>query len=329
MATSLLNTIITRLSNASEKELLGVLVYIGREFDINDGILKFTKHATFETLTTPINKLISGHDDIVAIDYTEISDVLKGRSYSLANHFEQCGSLKHIYFGENFGTSMVTDMSSMFFDCYSLEELDLSSFDTSNVTDMHDMYLSCGSLKSIKFGEKFDTSHVTDMSSMFYGCEELTTIDLSLFSTYNVKDMNSMFRDCVKLASLDLSSFDTSNVTDMKNMFAGCCSLRSVNLSSFDTSNVTDMDYMFDFCLSIESLDLSIFDTTNVITMQCMFGRCEKLQTLNIASFNACNIKRSLWYLEGCSMLKHIWAKPEVISALKYEIPEECMVHEQ
>ena len=329
MATSLLNTVITRLADASEKELLDVLVYIGRQFEIKDGILKFTRFATFETLTTPINKLISGHDDIVTIDYTEISDVLKGRMYSLANHFEQCSSLKHIYFGERFDTSVVTDMSSMFFDCYSLEELDLSSLDVSSVVDMHDMYLSCGSLKAIKFGEKFDTSHVTDMSSMFYGCEELTTIDLSSFSTYNVTNMNSMFRDCVKLASLDLSSFDTSHVTDMKNMFAGCGSLRSVNLSSFDTSHVTDMDYMFDFCLSIESLDLSIFDTTNVITMRCMFGRCEKLQRLNIASFNACNINHPFWYLEGCSMLKHIWAKPEVISALKNEIPKECMVHEQ
>ncbi|EME8125041.1 BspA family leucine-rich repeat surface protein, partial [Enterococcus faecium] len=44
---------------------------------------------------------------------------------------------------ENLDTSQVTNMNYMFYNCWSLQSLDLSSFDTSQVTDMSYMFSSC------------------------------------------------------------------------------------------------------------------------------------------------------------------------------------------
>ena len=50
--------------------------------------------------------------------------------------FNKCQKLKEIKGINQFKTSKVSIMKSMFQDCYELENLDLSNFDTSNATHM-------------------------------------------------------------------------------------------------------------------------------------------------------------------------------------------------
>ena len=76
---------------------------------------------------------------------------------------------------ENLNTSAVTDMESMFFGCYALTSLDLSSFNTSNVKNFNGMFMFCNKLKIIDVSS-FDISKATDMRNMFGYCSELTTI---------------------------------------------------------------------------------------------------------------------------------------------------------
>ena len=64
--------------------------------------------------------------------------------------FNRCNKLKEINGINNFITSLVTKMNSMFNQCYELEYLDLSSFNTSNVTEIHMMFAECHKLKEIK-----------------------------------------------------------------------------------------------------------------------------------------------------------------------------------
>ena len=78
----------------------------------------------------------------------------------------------------NFDTSNVTDMSSMFDGCESLQKLDVSNFDTSNVTDMYGMFYNCSSLQELDVSN-FDTSNVTDMSAMFFSCTALKNVYVS------------------------------------------------------------------------------------------------------------------------------------------------------
>ena len=112
--------------------------------------------------------------------------------------FADCKSLNKLSFGEEFVTSKVTNMSSMFAGCSALQTLDVSEFDTSNVTDMAGMFEGCAatslnitsfdtssvqvmirmfanskSLKTIYVGENFDTRKVTNSVDMFLACNSL------------------------------------------------------------------------------------------------------------------------------------------------------------
>lgn len=148
---------------------------------------------------------------------------------------------------ENFDTSMVENMSSMFQGAENLTTLDLSHFDTSNVSDMTSMFSECYSLESLNLSS-FNTSNVGGMSSMFYSCQSLTSLDLSNFDTSNVTDMSMMFNECYALKTLNLSSFDTSGVISMAGMFKMMDqegSFTNLDLSNFDTLSVEDMGEMF------------------------------------------------------------------------------------
>ena len=194
-------------------------------------------------------------------------------------------NLISIKFNDNFNTSKVTNMESMFGRCTALKELDLSSFNTSKVTNMLGMFSGCSSLITLDLSS-FNTSNVeiiyrntTGNAGMFYNCSSLKELDLSSFNTSKITSMAAMFYNCTSLTSLDLSNFNTSNVTGMYQMFSGCSSLTSLDLSNFNTSNITSMYRIFYSCSSLTSLDLSSFNTSKVTSMSGMFTNCSKLQT--------------------------------------------------
>ncbi len=222
------------------------------------------------------------------------------RPVSCAYWFAEFTELTKIEGIANLNTSKVTDMNSIFFDCHSLENLDLSNFDTSNVTDMSEMFKGGESLDRLDLSS-FDTSNVTDMSCMFSWCG-LASLNISSFNTSKVTDMSGMFHGCVSLDSLDLSSFDTSNVTCMSEMFH-ICGLTSLDLSSFNTSKVTDMSCMFSACEGLTNLDLSHFDTSNVTDMRGMFYDCRSLKNLDISSFDTSIVTNIFSMFEDCDVL--------------------------
>lgn len=203
--------------------------------------------------------------------------------------FKNCANLTSVDFS-NFNTSMVIDMSYMFYGCHSLTSLDLSSFDTSNVTDM---------------------------SYMFCACYALTSLDVSNFDTHNVTNMFCMFSETFlygevpgdyvsALTSLDVSSFDTSKVTNMGGMFSGCKMLTSLDISNFDTSNVTNMRGMFYECSSLTDLKVNNFNGNNVVYMDEMFYECHALTDLNMSNMNLTKLESAQDMLSGCSSLKCI-----------------------
>ena len=214
-------------------------------------------------------------------------------------------NLISIDFNNNFNTTNVTDMSSMFFGCSSLTSLDLSNFNKSNVINMSYMFSNCKSLISIDLSN-FNTSNVTNMNDMFSHCSSLINLDLSNFNTVNVTSMNDMFGSCSSLTSLNLNSFNTVNVTVMTAMFYYCSSLTSLNLSSFNTSNVIHMSSMFSGCSSLTSLDLSNFNTANVTSMNEMFYKCSSLTSLDLSSFNTSNVTDMKYMFAYCSSLTNL-----------------------
>ena len=219
----------------------------------------------------------------IAFDNFDTSQVT-----NMGSMFEACKSLTSLDVSK-FGTSQVTDMSYMFGEGEALETLDVSKLNTSQVINMDGMFHHCKNLISLDVSE-FDTSHVTDMSGMFNHCENLTSLDVSKFDTSQVKSMRWMFGNCESLTNLDVRKFDTSQVTDMSYMFCECIGLTSLDVSKFDTSQVTNMGSMFEACKSLTSLDVSKFDTSQVTDMSYMFGEGEALETLDVSKLNTSQV---------------------------------------
>jgi surface protein len=141
----------------------------------------------------------------------------------------------------------------MFFNCSSLEEIDLSHFNTGNVKFMDDMFENCSSLQSVDLSN-FVTSKVTDMRGMFSGCSSLTSLDLSNFDTGSVTSMGNMFSGCSNLTSLNLGSFNTGKVTNMKELFSGCSNLATLDISNFDISKI-GQNYLSNMCTDVASAE--------------------------------------------------------------------------
>ena len=149
----------------------------------------------------------------------------------------------------------------------------------SSVKKLSTLFYDCDCLKEINF-TRFKRNDITDMSSMFYGCTKLIKLNLSNLNTENVTEMNEMFYQCESLKELNLSNFDTENVRDMEDMFNGCEALEKLDLSNFAIINVRNMKNMFNGCVSLIDLDISHFHSNKIIYMKGMFSGCsEKLKT--------------------------------------------------
>ena len=214
--------------------------------------------------------------------------IFKENIKNLSYMFYNCSSLNSLDLS-NFNTNNVTKMSYMFYNCSSLTFLNLSNFNTNNVTNMSGMFSDCSSITSLNLSN-FNTNNVTNMSNFFAFCTSLTSLDLSNFNTNNVTNMSHMFYKCSFLTSLDLSNFITTNVKDMSYMFSDCSFLSILNISNFNIEKVNDMRYMFANCLSLSNLNLYNFKHNDISKLNGMFSDCHSLTSLNISNFNTNNV---------------------------------------
>ena len=141
--------------------------------------------------------------------------------------------------------SNVTDMYSMFFNCYEFNQ-DISNWNVSNVTNMSDMFAGAKAFNQ-PIGD-WDVSSVTDMSSMFGYNYQLIDGYLSVFNqpignwdVSSVTDMSGMFLQATTF-NQPIDNWDVSNVTNMYGMFADAIVFNQ-DLSSWSVDNVTNCDY--------------------------------------------------------------------------------------
>ncbi len=122
----------------------------------------------------------------------------------MANMFAYNERLQEVYFGDNFDTSNVTDMSYMFYDCSSLNNIDFYNIDMSSVTTTSEMFYNCSSLTYIDFKRK-PLRSLEYAYEMFYGCSSLTYLDLTMFDNSNLYDFGTMFNNMPNLETIYVS----------------------------------------------------------------------------------------------------------------------------
>ena len=205
-------------------------------------------------------------------------------------------------------SSPLKNCEKMFYECFSITEINFSEFDSSEVENINNMFENCRKLISIYFGN-FNTSKITTMDYLFSGCNRLQYLNLSKFNTSNVVSFSYMFESCSYLISLDLSNLDTRSCTSVHRMFEYCKQLQRLKLTGFNTSNIKDMGYMFSNCYALSSLDLSSFNTKNVTNMKYMFYHCSSMTSLDLTTFDLQSIRSVDYMFNECTNLKIVKIK--------------------
>ncbi|WP_157149951.1 BspA family leucine-rich repeat surface protein [Brachyspira sp. SAP_772] len=216
-------------------------------------------------------------------------------------------------------TSLITDMSELFYKSERKDFEGIEEWDVSNVEDMSYMfafmsYDSFESRSKAKFNHNlnnWNVSKVKHMSFMFYYCHDFNQ-PLDKWDVSNVEDMFRMFDNCKKF-NQPLNTWNVSNVTNMSGMFqaaesfnqplekwdvSNVTTMRAMfnyakafnqNINNWNVSKVEDMGYMFSTCVNFNQ-PLNDWDVSNVKTMEGMFNECFKFnQPLN--SWNVSNVK--------------------------------------
>lgn len=233
-----------------------------------------TPYVTYTIKTTGELQLYTNSNDLSGEYVTDIASVrtdFKTGAHLFSNYSRITTIREPVL--ERLNTKVFTSMGSMFYNCSSMEKLNLASFDTSNVTDMYCMFCNCEKLTSLDVSH-FNTDNVTNMSGMFSGCKLITLLEVSEWNTDNVTRMGALFGNCESLTSLDLSKWNTNNVKYMNGMFNGCSNLTELNLNNFDTSKI----------IHTGQLDPEVGGYAMSDGLDGMLENCTALRILNLAN---------------------------------------------
>ncbi len=94
--------------------------------------------------------------------------------------------------------------------------VNLNMIDTSEITDMNGTFYNCPSLETLDVS-LWDVSNVEDMRSMFDGgCTSLRTLDVSKWNVSKVKEMRYMFNKCTSLhTDTTMWKYNTNKIKGM------------------------------------------------------------------------------------------------------------------
>jgi surface protein len=155
--------------------------------------------------------------------------------------FEYCELLESVTFPESLKN--VEDMDSMFYECSSLQSIDLTNMDLSKVTSVNNMFQSCSKLESVIF-PKSGPQSLQSMSFIINNCSSLTSIDLSMFTLSENTNIKSFIEGCDSLIAIDFPIFDlkTYQFFDNFGLIQGGLHLKYINLlgSTGTNENFTD-----------------------------------------------------------------------------------------
>ncbi len=224
--------------------------------------------------------------DCSKLTYADLTNLDVDRYDRVTTMFQGCTTITEIRFPNGFlrgCTNNNEGASSLFYNCSSLQTIDVSNWDTSNVRIMAQLFYGCSSLTSLDLSS-WNTSNVTDMNTMFSGCTKLQTITgLENWNTSKVTNMLRMFQECSSLTTLNVSNWNTSNVTNMQELFFKCAKLQTIiGIENLNTSKVTTMYRMFRES-DVTSIDTSVWDISNVTNIADFCNWCYSLKNLTLS----------------------------------------------
>ena len=232
----------------------------------------------------------------------DLSNFKGTKGTNLSYMFKQCKVLTSITFPatpKSFKVSDVVEnggLFSTFSECYKLTSVDLRCFDTSDVSYFLDMFWNCSSIETIDISTFEIKKPGTKLNSMFQQCSKLENIFLpsELGSEENpLADVDEIFGYCNALKNLDFMKETTWYIKGkIPSMFYSCTSLETAIFPetfhvSLGTSWSIDCHNMFNGCIALKYVDLRHIDFikngSSRLKCQAMFSDCKHLETVVVS----------------------------------------------
>lgn len=231
---------------------------------------------------------------------------------TMAYLFTYNWALREIKGIANFNTNNCTSFNNLFFECLSLQSLNLTQWNTSKITNLAGTFSSCYSLISLKLSN-WNVENVTTLNSTFSNCWSLEELNLHNWHPIKVTHFGATFNSCYNLKKLDISNWAHGTLTTVSTMFYACRSLQELDISNIHVTSACISIYsMFSGCWSLKKLhfpndwDVSGLDQSNN-TANSMFANCYSLEELTGISNWQFNLRNSLGAMfSGCYSLKNL-----------------------
>ncbi|WP_125711539.1 BspA family leucine-rich repeat surface protein [Companilactobacillus kedongensis] len=225
--------------------------------------------------------------NIVGESLTSMRDMFSGAKYLTKINLSNLDGSKLVDVPTE--SNIETALTSAFYNCSNLQEVDLDNFNSKNVNDYTTLFAGCPKLTTIKWPYE-TTDKATNFSQMFSGDSSLTTDELDFlknFVTSNVTIFNNMFNGCTSITTLEpVESWDVSSGTDFSSMFQGDSLLTKLDLSNWNINNAIILKRFIRNCVSLTNLKLPNFDPKNSdVNMEYMLEADDKLNLLDLSKF--------------------------------------------
>lgn len=146
------------------------------------------------------------------------------RAQTCTHMFSGCTNLNSVYL-DNFFTNDVTDMSYMFANCTSLENLEFGL----TISSIDDGMSCAKGLFLSYYRDNFRTSNATNMAGMFENCKSLHYFGFHNLDINKVMDFSNMFAGCSSLEYMELTGLTVHKDAKVTDMFANCDKLMEFN----------------------------------------------------------------------------------------------------
>lgn len=198
-------------------------------------------------------------------------------------------------------SSKVEDVTLMFNNTTSLNEIDLTGTNFSKVKNFNNMFRKSG-IKRIKGLESLRTDSAVYLdngtkdayNAMFAVCRNLIDDSFGNLAAWDTSKMKyiSLFKGCESITELHgIETWDTSSVVSLAGFFSACKLNKTPNLSKWNTENVTNLD---DFLAgnSVTDIDLSSWNVSNVTSIMGFLSNMSSLQNVNLLGWNLCKVEK-------------------------------------
>lgn len=198
-------------------------------------------------------------------------------------------------------SSKVEDVTRMFNNTTSLNEIDLTGINLSKVKNFNNMFRNSG-IKRIKGLEslRIDSAVFLDngikdvYNAMFSVCKNLTDDSFGSLAAWDTSKMKyiSLFKGCENITELHgIETWDTSSVVSLAGFFSESNIKKVPDLSKWNTENVTNLTSFLEGNCSFTNIDLSSWNVSNVTSMKSFLARTVSLQNVNLLGWNLCKVK--------------------------------------